>query len=749
MQSFIAELQRRNVLKIAAAYALVSWILIEAGSVLLPTFGAPEWFFRIYVLMVATGFVVALIVAWVFEITPEGVKLEKDVDRSTSITGQTGRKLNYSIIGLLAVALAISITFNVTGMRQDDAPGRDVAREGSIAVLPFTSRSTDPENALFADGIHDDLLTSLANVRALKVISRTSVLEYRDTTKNLREIGTELGVANVVEGSVQRAGNNVRINVQLIDAGTDEHIWAKIYDRELTAQNIFRIQSEISGAITAALKKQLTPAEQDRMVTVPTENLEAYRFYVAGRNNVYQRRLETLELARQQFNKAIELDPEYVQAYSGLADSLLLLLINHSAIARDKAFAEAQAALDQALELDNTNANAWASLGLLEMHRAQRTTDNPDYAPAEAAFARAIELSGNNAEVYSWYASLKSAKLEHDAAVDLYLKSLELDPLARIPRSNLARVYARLGRNDEALEQLLEATRIYPEWPVAYDNIAGHLVGLGRFDEAYAWAEAAHKLSTDSLTGQSRISVLLQLGEYERAAALLDAIPQGHPLRPIALAFQAFFVGNYAEAIERWEAIVNADNSTVQGILIDALSDATVLIGDYSASLEYCLRLTPTLTDPQFKVDELNAHNALKYAFLLQLDEPESARATTLLDDLRMHYESMPRLGTAGHGIRDVQVLALQGKQSLALARLQQAFDEGFRGVRNFDNWTLAQDPYLVSIRDTPAFRDVTAQIATANAQMKARLNDAIAADDLESLLDASRLAHSRSSDQQ
>jgi len=272
MQSFIAELQRRNVLKIAAAYALVSWILIEAGSVLLPTFGAPEWFFRVYVLMVAAGFVVALIVAWIFEITPEGVKLEKDVDRSTSITGQTGRKLNYSIIGLLAVALAISITFNVTGMRKGDAPSSDVAREGSIAVLPFTSRSTDPENALFADGIHDDLLTSLANVRALKVISRTSVLEYRDTTKNLREIGTELGVANVVEGSVQRAGNNVRINVQLIDAGTDEHIWAKIYDRELTAQNIFRIQSEISGAITTALKKQLTPAEQDRMTWRPTDS---------------------------------------------------------------------------------------------------------------------------------------------------------------------------------------------------------------------------------------------------------------------------------------------------------------------------------------------------------------------------------------------------------------------------------------------------------------------------------------------
>ena len=739
MPSFVAELQRRNVLKIAAAYALVSWILIEAGSVLLPTFGAPEWFFRVYVLIVAAGFVVSLVVAWIYEVTPEGVKRDKDVDRSTSVTGQTGRRLNYGIIGLLVVALAVSITLNVSGMRQGDAPADDVTRQGSIAVLPFTSRSTDPENALFTDGIHDDLLTSLANVSALKVISRTSVLKYRDTTKNLREIGNDLGVANVVEGSVQRAGNNVRINVQLIDARTDEHIWAKAYDRELTAENIFRIQSEISGAITSALRKQLTPVEQDRLVTVPTENLEAYRLYIAGRNNVYERRLETLQLARQQFLKAIELDPQYAQAYSGLADSIILLLINHSAIPRDEAFAQAQAALDKSLELDDTNVDAWASLGLLEMHRAQQTSVDPDYAPAEAAFTRAIELSGNHAEAYSWYASLKIAKLEYDAAIDLFRKSLELDPLARIPRSNLAGVYAQLGRNDEALEQWLEATRINPEWPLAYDNIARHLVGLGRFDEAYAWAEAARRLSTDPLTGQTRISVLLQFGENQRAAAMLDAIPERHPLKPTALAYQAFFVGNLAEAMERWEAIVSAGASPIQNVVIDAVSDAAAIMGDYETSLDYCLRLTPTLTEPRFKVDELNAHNALKYAFLLQRDEPGSARAAALLDDLLVQFESGPRMGASGHGIRDVQVLALQGKQSQALARLQRAFEEGFRGVRNFDNWSLAEDPYLVSIRDTPEFGDVTAGIAAANTLMKARLEDAIATDDLDSLRDLTR----------
>ena len=258
MTTFVSELKRRNVFRVAAAYAVVAWILIEAGSVLMPTFGAPDWAFQIYVIVVIGGFLIALLFAWIFEVTPEGVKLERDIDRSASVTTQTGRKLDFAIIVLLLVALAISVTLNVTGIREPEP----AANRLSIAVLPFSSLSADSDNELFADGIHDDLLTKLANISALKVISRTSVMEYRNTTKNLREIGGELGVGTVLEGAVQRAGDSVRINAQLIDAETDEHIWAKTYDRQLSAQNIFAIQSEISEAIASALEATLT--EEDR-----------------------------------------------------------------------------------------------------------------------------------------------------------------------------------------------------------------------------------------------------------------------------------------------------------------------------------------------------------------------------------------------------------------------------------------------------------------------------------------------------
>ena len=315
MRPFLAELRRRNVYKVGVAYAVVAWIALQAASFLLPTFGAPAWVFRVLVLLVVLGFALAVAFSWAFELTPEGLKRTHEVPHEHSITHVTGRKLDFAIIGLLIVALGISVYLNLR-----EAPRG--SRAASIAVLPFTSRSVDPAHAMFADGIHDELLTSLANIGSLKVISRTSVMEYRETTKNLRQIGKELSVATVLEGAVQRAGDNVRINVQLIDAATDEHLWANTYDRRLSTDNLFAIQTEIATTIADKLKATLTPDEKERIEKVPTENLQAYNLYLAGRQNLYQRKLENLQRARELFEQAIALDPKFAKAYSGLSDTL-------------------------------------------------------------------------------------------------------------------------------------------------------------------------------------------------------------------------------------------------------------------------------------------------------------------------------------------------------------------------------------------------------------------------------------------
>ena len=408
MTTFASELVRRNVFRVAATYALVAWIIIEAGSVLLPTFGAPEWAFQTYVIIVICGFILSLIFAWIFEITPAGVKLDRDVDHTAPASDKSPARMNFAIIGLLVVALTISITFNLTGVRNSTGPTEDAIARPSIAVLPFKNLSTDPENALFADGIHDDLLTKLANNKSLRVISRTSVMQYRDdTTRDIPQIGEELNVDTLLEGTVQRIGDSVRINMQLFDARTDGHLWAETYDRKLTLQDIFAIQSEISSSVSLELRAALTPEDEGRMARIPTNNMVAYNLYTKARSDMAQRQLAYALSARQQFEEAIELDPNFAEAHAGLATSILLLYSNDKAVEHDEAFSIAERELDVALALNPDLADAYATVGLMKLQIWQETRVGNENIEAAAAFSRALELNPNHASAYMWFASFR------------------------------------------------------------------------------------------------------------------------------------------------------------------------------------------------------------------------------------------------------------------------------------------------------------------------------------------------------
>jgi len=724
MTSLIAELRRRNVLRVAATYAVIAWIIIEAGSVLLPTFGASESAFQTYVVVVVAGFLVSLIMAWVFEVTPEGVKLEKNVDRSESITPKTGRRLDFIFIALLVIALGISVTLNVTGMR--DAPDVSLAADDrlSIAVLPFTSRSTDPENQLFADGIHDDLLTRLANVAALKVISRTSMMEYRDTTKNLRQVGEELGVGTVLEGAVQRVGDSVRINAQLIDASTDEHIWAKSYDRQLSAANLFTIQSEISEEITRALKATLTDEEQLRVANIPTDSLAAYNLYTQGRDNLYKRRLETLLQAREQFEGAIALDPDYADAYAGLADSALLLLNNHQAITPDEAFEVAEASLDNALSLNPNLADAHASLGLLKQKMWEETRTGPGLEEAEACFVSALDLNPNNARALMWFASVRGTQDRVEEAIELYHEALRIDPLAKIPYINLPNLYALRGQNDQALDLFVKAAEIHPEWPSAYQSLSFHLQGLGRMDEAVAWGMKGQELSNDPIGGTSMVFAYVEFGDYDKVGELFSGVTPGHPMYVYGLSAARAFEGDFAGAAEIIENTLEGVENPRQ-VQLNLITFFSVLAGDFDKARKYA-----ELTNPEFaedadpEVDAFSVPNLIRYAFILQ-NQGESKRADTLLEIALNVVRTLPQIGLAGHGIRDVQILALQGKTLEALAALRDAIDEGFRGTVASNGWPLAIDPYLNSLRGQPGFEAMVGELDDAVAQMQQRVNGA------------------------
>nr|MBA2430520.1 adenylyl cyclase [Chthoniobacterales bacterium] len=257
LKKFLAELKRRNVYRVAIAYAVVSWLLIQIATQTFPFFDIPNWAVRFVVLLLGLGFPIAVIIAWAFELTPEGIKRTEEVPREQSIPRTTRRKLDFAILGVLVLAVAV-LLFD----RFRPKPQRDDGRttEKSIAVLPFENLSRDPENAYFATGVQDEILTRLAKVGDLKVISRTSTQQYQSRPGNLREIAQQLGVAHIVEGSVQRAGDSVRVNVQLINADTDAHLWAETYDRKLA--EIFEVQSDIALQIANALEAKLTGRER-------------------------------------------------------------------------------------------------------------------------------------------------------------------------------------------------------------------------------------------------------------------------------------------------------------------------------------------------------------------------------------------------------------------------------------------------------------------------------------------------------
>ncbi len=515
VMSFIDELKRRNVFRVGIAYVIVAWLLLQVADVVLPTFRAPDWVMQAFTFLVILSFPLALIFAWAFELTPEGIKKEKNVVRSESVTHVTGRKFDFAIIGLLAIAVVFLVVDNYV---LSDEPAQPL--EKSIAVLPFANRSASEEDIFFIDGLHDDLLTHISKIGSIKTISRTSVMQYRDTNKTIRQIAEELGVATIMEGSVQRAGDTIRINLQLIDAETDEHLWAEVYDRELTAANIFEIQSEIASAIADALRTTLTPAEQTRIDKRGTDSLEAYQLYLKGRSFWNRRTAADLWQAVEYFKAAIEADDEYATAYAGLADTYAHLgLAAYSGAPANEVLPLAKDALLRALELDNEIAEAYAALGFV------RTWYDRDWAGAEQAFKRAIELNPNYAPAHQWYSHYLVSQGDYGEAVTQIRKALELDPRSLITHAVASGVLAAAGRADDAIAEVNNALEINPDFWFAHLVLAHRYTSQSMFAEALAAAEKAVSLSDRAVN-----AVAVQGWVYARSGDSVKATELLHEL---------------------------------------------------------------------------------------------------------------------------------------------------------------------------------------------------------------------------
>ena len=538
--NFFAELKRRNVYKVAVAYAVLAWLLIQVATQVFPFFEIPNWGVRLIVLFIVIGFPIALIFAWAFELTPEGIKRTEFADE---LPKKSARSRAWIYVVITAGAISVSLFF--LGRYTSSKESVELP-EKSIAVLPFENLSGNPENAYFTDGIQEEILMRLAKIADLKVVSRTSTVRYKRSPDNLREIATQLGVANVLEGSVQRTADRVHVNVQLIKAASDAHLWAEAYDRQLT--DIFAVESEIAKTIADTLQAKLTGSEQRAIAARPTENTEAYQLYLKGRFFWNKRTGQNLNKASDYFNQAIATDPKYALAYVGLADSYVLMPLYGVGAPRDW-YPKAKAAAKKALELDDTLSEAHTSLAYA-LH-----VYDLDFDGSTREFQRAIELNPNYATAHHWYGIELVASLgRFDEAIREIERGLELDPLSLPINGALGRTYYFARRYDEAIEQLRKTVEIDPGFYYAHWNLGSALAAKGAISAAIEEYQKARALNDDPFVLGQLGHAYASSGNKVEAEKILDQLKELSKERYVsAYSFALVYLGlgNKEEAL-RW-----------------------------------------------------------------------------------------------------------------------------------------------------------------------------------------------------
>ncbi len=478
MASIWGELKRRNVIRVGIAYAIVSWLVLQLTDVLTSLLSLPGWVGRLVILFIAIGFPITLILAWVFELTPDGIKRDEDLVQSGSLRHNAGHRLNYLIIAALSLALSFVIVDKYLMEETQPASGSASGKK-SIAVLPFANQSAESENAaFFADGIHDELLTRLAKIGELKVISRTSVMEYRDTTKKMREIGAELGVGTILEGGVQRAGNRVRINVQLVNARNEENLWANSYERELNTANIFSIQSEISIAISTALRATLTPDERERLAAVPTGSIEALEAYFTGKQLADQRNEAAIKAAIPKFEQAISYDPDFALAHAGLAYAWLLMPEYSATIDRSLTRKKSEQAAARSLDLNPELPEGMTVMGWNHLIHEY------DWRMAEDLLRRALKIQANNSDALHWLSHVRSWQGFHDEAIEIAERAVNSDPFSPLMYMNLSYILMDAKQYERSVAIRDRALELKPNFPELWRNMWLTFLRARHYDEA-------------------------------------------------------------------------------------------------------------------------------------------------------------------------------------------------------------------------------------------------------------------------
>jgi TolB-like protein/lipoprotein NlpI len=567
--SFFSELKRRNVYKVAVAYAVVGWVIAQIATQIFPFLEIPNWIVRLVIVLIAIGFPIALVIAWAFEATPEGIKRTEDVD--PEIAARAPKKHAWIYVVVIGAALSVALFFlgRYTAGNRSAVSSTNELPAKSIAVLPFDNLSRDPDNAFFAEGVQDEILTRLAKVADLKVIARTSTQKFKSSPENLSDIAKQLGVLNILEGSVQKANDQVRVNVQLINATTNGHLWAEIYDRKLT--DIFAVESDIAKTIADQLQAKLTGSEKSAIAKEATANTEAYELYHKGRSFWEKRSGDSIPKAIAFYEQAIARDPNYALAYAGLANAYIILPYWTNADRRDSNAKAKEAAL-KALHLDPNLAEAHRAFGKILFF------SDIDIPGAAREYQRAIELKPNEAAAHHWYGNdVLAASGRFEEAVAEGKRAVALDPLSAVMNVDLGETLYYTRRYDEAARQMRKGLDLDPASSYAHYNLGMVLHATGDFNAAIAEYEKAKQLGDNPLISSLCAAAKTSGGDKNAANRMLsdlDKLSQRGEAVGYYRALLYLSLNNKEEAVRGLEeSYEERDGSNIGWIKVDPLLD--------------------------------------------------------------------------------------------------------------------------------------------------------------------------------
>lgn len=685
MSGLVEELKRRNIFRVATVYAIASWVILQLADITFPALDLPESDIRYVIITLMIGFPLVIGFAWLFEITPDGLRRSGQITPTESITVQTGRRIDFIIIGLLSVALLFFMSEYFSSPESELTPeisessdvDLDVLAKPTIAVLPLVNMSSDEENEHFADGLTEELLNVLARNDQLQVAGRTSSFFYKGKNINLTQIGQELGVENILEGSVRKSGNMIRVTAQLINAETGYHLWSDTFDREIT--DIFAIQDEIARQVGEAMNLTLLTNFQSLPGAI-TENSAAYEAYLKGKSLLYDRRRVSVEAAMEAFREASQLDSGYGPPLVSLAEAYLVAENNFRTFTLSEAIDGAKEALDRAEAIGYLSSEYWATLGLLHHSVSHRELES--VAIAEDAYRRAIDINDDNISAYIWFAThltertLRTQEVDsvdrQAQAVELLQSALKLDPKNRVASVNLQINLADLGRHDEAFANLERLVLQDPEYNGYKRFLARMFFMSGDF------AKATEVLTQIDPLGAPETNQAFQMVEaldtWDWIDRLFAQVDDDNPLYDQLHETYAAFNATPAELVAKAQiALLQQD--------IDGWSGSVVGFLYQKGEFEWSKRLQehnrPELKNenPRFALADNNRAFYVSTLFLAGYTE----RARTLAESGLMNNRGRIRIAPRGKWLSDAAYYMVLGRREEAIIEIESAYTDGFR----------------------------------------------------------------------